>query len=50
MKTYCIQFTNAGAGETVLIKRHDAHEAFIEAIEVTDNPSNYNIELWIENK
>ena len=50
MKTYCIQYTNAGSGEQYLIKRHNAHEAFLEAIEVTDNPSNYNVEFWIENR
>ena len=48
MLKYCIRYSNAGDGKTKTIKRESAHEAFIDAIEVLDNPSNYDLLLWIE--
>lgn len=50
MTQYCIFYINAGSGEMYLIKRNSAHDAFIDLIDVLDNPSNYNIQLRIENK
>ena len=50
MTQYCIEYTNAGTGEMYQIKRNSAHDAFIDLIDIVDNPSNYNIQLWIENK
>ena len=50
MTQYCIRYTNAGAGETITVRRDSAHEAFIDIIDILDNVSNYDIEAWIENK
>ena len=49
MKHYFIQYCNAGDGKPHVIRHTDAHEAFVDAIEVLDNVSNYNVMLWIEN-
>ena len=47
MKQYCIDYINAGSGEMYLIKRNSAHDAFIDLIDILDNPSNYSIKLRI---
>ena len=46
---YCIEYRNAGSGETYQIKRNNAHDAFIDLIEILDNESNYHVQAWIEN-
>ena len=50
MKHYCIKYTNAGAGETRIIDRVDADDAFTDLIDILDNVSNYDIECWIKNR
>ena len=45
---YCIGYYNAGSGEWYEIKRNDAHEAFIDLVDILDNESNCKIQLWIE--
>ena len=48
-RKYCVYYKNAGSGETCTFFRLNAEEAFIDLIEVLDNPSNFDIEAWIEN-
>lgn len=48
MAKYCISYMNAGDGKWHSIRRDNAHEAFIDIIEITDNISNSDIMCWIE--
>ena len=49
MRQYCIEYKNAGSGEAYVIKRNNAEDAFVDLVEILDNPSNYDISAWIEN-
>lgn len=49
MKKYCIEYENAGSGETHQVKQNNAHDAFIDLIDILDNISNHGVQLWIEN-
>ena len=46
---YCISYENAGSGESYQIKHESAHDALIDLIDIWENPSNYNIRVWIKN-
>ena len=48
MKHYCIKYYDERS-EAHYIDRTDPEEAFIDAIDILDNLSDYDVELWIEN-
>lgn len=45
---YGIGYWNAGEGKWIEFTRDNAHDAFIDLIDIMDNVSNSQINLWIE--